>query len=200
MCRPSTRAPYRRSTSPTAWPPCRQRAAQPWPAAALHPRPRGQSASAGYRGTGKTDAKDAIVIADQARTRRDPTVSRPDDAHAVELRILTNRRANPTADRTRRINRLCSRLTEKFPALERALDPGNVGPLPLAARHAGRAGHHPARTTGTEDDPDFHHRVPHHVRNLPCRRQHPIRQPVRPSHRIPRTCRRASNRRSPCSS
>jgi hypothetical protein len=31
-------------------------------------------ASAGYRGMGKTDAKDATVIADQARMRRDLTV------------------------------------------------------------------------------------------------------------------------------
>jgi transposase len=90
-------------------------------------------ASAGYRGTGKTDAKDATVIADQARMRRDLTVLRPDDEHAVELRILTNRRADPNADRTRRINRLRGQLTGIFPAFERALDLGNVGPLVLSA-------------------------------------------------------------------
>ncbi|MYV48202.1 transposase, partial [Streptomyces sp. SID2888] len=57
-------------------------------------------ASAGYRGTGKTHAKDATVIADQARMRRDLTVLRPDDEHTIELRVLTNRRADINADRT----------------------------------------------------------------------------------------------------
>ncbi|WP_338688317.1 IS110 family transposase [Streptomyces acidiscabies] len=88
-------------------------------------------ASAGYRGTGKTDAKDATVIADQARMRRDLTVLRPDDEHTIELRVLTNRRADLNADRTRRINRLRGQLTSVFPALERSLDLGNVGPLTL---------------------------------------------------------------------
>ncbi|PCG81140.1 IS110 family transposase, partial [Streptomyces sp. WZ.A104] len=40
-------------------------------------------ASAGYRGMGKTDAKDATVIADQARMRRDLTILRPDDEQAI---------------------------------------------------------------------------------------------------------------------
>ncbi|MGW7369451.1 IS110 family transposase [Streptomyces sp. NPDC054841] len=88
-------------------------------------------ASAGYRGMGKTDAKDATVIADQARMRRDLTVLRPDSEHAVELQVLTGRRADLNADRTRRINRLRSQLTGIFPALERVLDLGNVGPLVL---------------------------------------------------------------------
>jgi transposase len=103
-------------------------------------------ASAGYRGTGKTDAKDAIVIADQARMRRDLTSLRPDDEHAIELRVLTGRRADINADRTRRINRLRGQLTSIFPALERALDLGNTGPLilltgyqtPAALRRTGR--------------------------------------------------------------
>lgn len=104
-------------------------------------------AAAGYRGGGKTDAKDATVIADQARMRRDLTVLRPDDEHAVELRILTGRRADLNADRTRRINRLRGQLTSIFPALERVLDLGNIGPLalltgyqtPAALRRAGRS-------------------------------------------------------------
>ncbi|MFE6555165.1 IS110 family transposase [Streptomyces sp. NPDC057746] len=103
-------------------------------------------ASAGYRGTGKTDAKDATVIADQARMRRDLTMLRPDDEHVVELRVLTNRRADLIADRTRRINRLRGQLTSIFPALERALELGNLGPLvllsgyqtPAALRRTGR--------------------------------------------------------------
>ncbi|MEU6654916.1 IS110 family transposase [Streptomyces sp. NPDC046900] len=104
-------------------------------------------ASAGYRGMGKTDAKDAVVIADQARMRRDLAVIQPDDEHAVELRILTDRRSDLSADRTRRINRLRGQLTGIFPALERGLDLGNVGPLvlltgyqtPAALRRTGRS-------------------------------------------------------------
>jgi len=79
-------------------------------------------ASGGYRGEGKTDAKDAAVIADQARMRRDLAPLRADDDIAVELRILTARRTDLVADRTRAINRLRAQLLEYFPALERAFD------------------------------------------------------------------------------
>ncbi|MFI5922993.1 IS110 family transposase [Streptomyces anulatus] len=100
-------------------------------------------ASAGYRGMGKTDAKDATVIADQARMRRDLTVLRPDEENVVELRVLTDRRSDLNADRTRRINRLRGQLTGIFPALERVLDLGIAGPLsgyqtPAALRRTGR--------------------------------------------------------------
>jgi transposase len=79
-------------------------------------------ASAGYRGDGKTDAKDAAIIADQARMRRDLQPLRPGDEIAVDLRILTARRTDLVADRTRAINRLRAQLLEYFPALERAFD------------------------------------------------------------------------------
>ena len=79
-------------------------------------------ASGGYRGEGKTDAKDAAVIADQARMRRDLQPLRPGDEIAVDLRILTARRSDLVADRTRAINRLRAQLLEYFPALERAFD------------------------------------------------------------------------------
>ncbi|WP_419679497.1 IS110 family transposase [Mycobacterium avium] len=79
-------------------------------------------ASSGYRGDGKTDAKDAAIIADQARMRRDLQPLRPGDDIAVELRILTARRTDLVADRTRAINRLRAQLLEYFPALERAFD------------------------------------------------------------------------------
>ncbi|MFB6879203.1 IS110 family transposase, partial [Streptomyces sp. NPDC056323] len=79
-------------------------------------------ASGSYRGDGKTDAKDAFVIADQARMRRDlQEVHRGDDI-AVDLRILTSRRLDLAADRTRAINRLRAQMLEYFPALERAFD------------------------------------------------------------------------------
>nr|WP_244188151.1 IS110 family transposase [Streptomyces regalis] len=88
-------------------------------------------ASDGYRGEGKTDARDALVIADQARLRRDLQSLRPSDEAIIELRLLTNRRADLVRDRTRAVNRLRSTLTGMFRALERALVLTNDGPLVL---------------------------------------------------------------------
>ncbi|WP_199923051.1 IS110 family transposase [Streptomyces sp. NRRL B-24484] len=79
-------------------------------------------ASGSYRGDGKTDAKDAYVIADQARMRRDLQPLQIPDEIAVDLRILIARRYDLTADRTRAINRLRAQILEYFPALERAFD------------------------------------------------------------------------------
>lgn len=78
-------------------------------------------AAAGYRGQSKTDAKDAHVIADQARMRQDLGLLRPGDEVAVDLRIITSRRLDLVNDRTRQINRLREQLLGIFPALERAL-------------------------------------------------------------------------------
>ncbi|MFH8692926.1 IS110 family transposase [Streptomyces anulatus] len=88
-------------------------------------------ASAGYRGQGKTDAKDAFVIADQARMRNDLGLLRPGDEIAVDLRTLTGRRTDLVCDRTRQINRLRAQLLEIFPALERTLALTNRGPVLL---------------------------------------------------------------------
>ena len=88
-------------------------------------------ASDTYRGEGKTDARDARVIADQARMRRDLQSIRPDDDTTIELRLHTSHRIDLVADRTRTINRLRSTLTSMFPALERALELTNAGPLVL---------------------------------------------------------------------
>ncbi|MFJ1454746.1 IS110 family transposase [Nocardia sp. N2S4-5] len=79
-------------------------------------------AAGSYRGNGKTDAKDAAIIADQARMRRDLQPLRAGDEIAVELRILTAHRTDLSCDRTRAINRLRAALGEYFPALERAFD------------------------------------------------------------------------------
>nr|WP_199813313.1 IS110 family transposase [Streptomyces aureocirculatus] len=88
-------------------------------------------ASAAYRGQGKTDAKDAFVIADQARMRKDLGVLRPGDEVAVDLKILVRRRTDLVNDRTRRTNRLRDQLPEIFPALERSLSLTNKGPALL---------------------------------------------------------------------
>jgi transposase len=98
-----------------------------------------------YRGEGKTDARDALVIADQARMRRDLQPIRPGEEATIELELLTGRRIDLVADRTRTVNRLRSILTSMFPALERALELTNAGPLvlltgyqtPAAIRRAG---------------------------------------------------------------
>ncbi|MQY40695.1 hypothetical protein SRB17_87280 [Streptomyces sp. RB17] len=104
-------------------------------------------ASDGYRGEGKTDARDAYVIADQARMRRDLRPIHPGDETAIELKLLTGRRADLVGDRTRVVNRLRGTPLSMFPALERALDVTNTGPLkpltgyqtPSAIRRAGVA-------------------------------------------------------------
>jgi transposase len=89
-------------------------------------------AAAGYRGEGKTDARDAAVIADQARMRRDLQPLRPGDELTAELKLLTGRRRDLVADRTRAISRLRELLTSIFPALERALgELKTAGPLTL---------------------------------------------------------------------
>jgi transposase len=75
-----------------------------------------------YRGEGKTDAKDAAVIADQARMRTDLQPLRAGDEISTGLRLLTAWRADKSADRVRAINRLQAQLLEYFPALERAFD------------------------------------------------------------------------------
>jgi transposase len=79
-------------------------------------------AASGYRGEGKTDLRDAAIIADQARMRRDLQPLRLGDEFSMELKLLTRRRADLVGDRTRAINRLRELLTGIFPALERALD------------------------------------------------------------------------------
>ncbi|WP_328623815.1 IS110 family transposase [Streptomyces sp. NBC_00353] len=88
-------------------------------------------ASEGYRGEGKTDAKDAAIIADQARIRRDLQPLRPGDELVAEIKVLTGHRRDLADDRTRVINRLHNHLTSIFPSLDRALDLTNTGPLIL---------------------------------------------------------------------
>jgi transposase len=89
-----------------------------------------------YRGEGKTDAKDARVIADQVRMRADLSPLAPGDDLITELRMLTARRADLVTDRTRAINRLRATLLEISPALERALDFTRTGALLLISGYA----------------------------------------------------------------
>ncbi len=72
--------------------------------------------SAAYSGEGKTDAKDAYVIAETARIRRDLTVIDPPGTDLVRnLGLLIGHRADLIADRVRMINRLRDVMTSVFP-------------------------------------------------------------------------------------
>ena len=73
-------------------------------------------------GEGKTDAKDARVIADIARLRRDLAPITATDELVVELARLTSHRADLMGDWVRGVNRLRELLGSIFPALEAAFD------------------------------------------------------------------------------
>ncbi len=90
-------------------------------------------AAATYRGDGKTDAKDARIIADQARMRTDLQPVRGGDQISTDLRLLTARRTDLIFDRVRSINRLRATMLEYFPALEAAFDYSKKAPLILVA-------------------------------------------------------------------
>ncbi len=73
-------------------------------------------------GETKSDPRDARVIADQVRTRRDlrpvVAVSELD----IELRLLVSRRRDLSEEQTRRLNRMHDLLAAIFPELERSVD------------------------------------------------------------------------------
>jgi transposase len=99
-----------------------------------------------YRGESKTDARDARVIADQARMRPDLGELRPGEEELAELQLLLARRRDLVTDQTRSVTRLREALLSLFPALERALDVNSKGPLTLLTHyqtptHLRRAGH-----------------------------------------------------------
>ncbi|MGC5054681.1 IS110 family transposase [Micromonospora sp. DT48] len=102
--------------------------------------------SGAFRGEGKTDAKDARIIAEMARMRRDLSALTVKPELVAELAVLTAHRADLTTDWTRTITRLRDYLTGTFPALEKAFNFAKRGPLtllslyqtPEAIRQAGR--------------------------------------------------------------
>lgn len=99
-----------------------------------------------YPGESKTDARDAHVIADQARMRPNLQELTADEEKLAELQILLARRRDLVIDKTRTINRLRDALLSSFPALERALDLTRRGSLTLISRYQipaqlRRAGH-----------------------------------------------------------
>ncbi|MEU2103507.1 IS110 family transposase [Nocardia sp. NPDC019255] len=78
--------------------------------------------SAAYAGEGKTDAKDAFLIAETARIRRDLTVIDQTADLTRSLGLLIGHRSDLIADRVRMINRLRDVMTSVFPSLEREFD------------------------------------------------------------------------------
>jgi len=86
-----------------------------------------------FRGEGKTDAKDARIIADTARMRGDLTELTATDELTVELTRLVSYRADVMADWVRGVNRLRDLLTGIFPALEASFDYSTRSALILVA-------------------------------------------------------------------
>jgi transposase len=99
-----------------------------------------------YRGESKTDARDARVIADQARMRPGFSELKLGEEELAELQLLLAWRRDLVTDQTRSVTRLREALLSLFPALERALDFNSKGPLILLTHyqtpaHLRRAGH-----------------------------------------------------------
>ncbi|WP_040785965.1 IS110 family transposase [Nocardia pneumoniae] len=87
----------------------------------------------GFRGEGKTDARDARVIAETARMRRDLNrVDMPNEL-VVGLTQITSYRADLMADWVAGVNRLRALLGSVFPALEAAFDYSSRTSLILVA-------------------------------------------------------------------
>jgi transposase len=96
-----------------------------------------------HPGKAKTDARDAFVIADAARTLPH-TLRRVDvgDDALAELEVLVGYDDDLAQESTRLINRIRGLLTHIHPALERAIGPKLDGKAALAllSRHGGPAG------------------------------------------------------------
>ena len=99
-----------------------------------------------YRVESKTDARDACVIADQARMWPDLGELEPGEEELAELQLLLARRRDLITDQNRVVTRLRETLVSLFPALERALDVNSKGSLTLLTHYQSpaqlrRAGH-----------------------------------------------------------
>jgi transposase len=86
-----------------------------------------------FRGEGKTDAKDARVIADTARMRGDLQPVTAPDGLVAELTQLSSYRTDLMGDWVRGVNQLRAMLASIFPALEAAFDYSTRSPLILVA-------------------------------------------------------------------
>jgi transposase len=90
-------------------------------------------------GERKSDPKDARVIADQVRVRRDLRPIAPEPDAVAELRLLAGHRGDITVEQTRRLTRLRTLLLTIHPGLERTLDVTTKGALWLLTRYVAAA-------------------------------------------------------------
>jgi transposase len=86
-------------------------------------------------GEHKSDPRDAAVIADQVRHRRDLRAIEPVGELDTEIRLLVARRRDLVADQTRRINRLRDLLASIHPGLEHVVDPTTKAGQQLLRRY-----------------------------------------------------------------
>lgn len=75
----------------------------------------------GFRGKTKTDRRDDLVIAEQARMRRDLKPLEPADELLSELGLLLSRRRDLVVDQSWALQRIRDAHLASFPGLERAL-------------------------------------------------------------------------------
>jgi transposase len=83
-----------------------------------------------YRGESKTDARDAHLIADQARMRPDLSELKPGEQEIAELQLLLARRRDLITDQSRAVTRLREALVSLFSCFGAgSLDLNSKGPL-----------------------------------------------------------------------
>jgi transposase len=88
-----------------------------------------------FAGEAKTDAKDALVIAQTARMRQDLRAARPRPELVAELAVLVGHRSDLLADWVRTVSRLRGLLQASFPGLERCFDFTSRSALVLVSRY-----------------------------------------------------------------
>jgi transposase len=86
-------------------------------------------------GEHKSDPRDAAVIAEQVRHRRDLRAIEPVGELDAEIRLLVARRRELVTDQTRRISRLRDLLVSIHPGLERIVDPTTKAGQQLLSRY-----------------------------------------------------------------
>jgi transposase len=86
-------------------------------------------------GEHKSDPRDAAVIADQVRHRRDLRAIEPIGELDAEIRLLVGRRRELVTDQTRRISRLRDLLASIHPGLEHVVDPTTKAGQQLLSRY-----------------------------------------------------------------
>jgi hypothetical protein len=152
-----------------------------------------------YEGEAKTDARDAAVIAEVARTApRTLRVLTVVDETEAELALLVGFDQDLAGESTRTSNRLRGLLTQIRPSLERVLGPHRPSGRPGAARpvrlaRRDQAGRDPAHRQSTQTARSAHGRAPGRrdrrgpgrtdgrgARHPRSRRRHPL--PCSPAH------------------